>query len=210
MKLLVVAADRMEFAGMASRPDRMLVAGGVGIKCSAAAAEKGIADFHPDAIVSTGFCGALALELKVADIVVATEVDSGESRYPCRPVESSKALQKGVVRTYSRVAQTVDERRKLRSAGAIAVEMEAATVAECARAHGLPFYCVKVVTDLAGETMANDFNRALREDGHFDTIKLLQGMLSHPFVRLPELVRLRGRCVQAAKALGDFFADCRF
>ena len=92
----------------------------------------------------------------------------------------------------------------------IAVEMEAAGVAQRARALGLPFYCVRAVTDLAGENMANDFNAALRSDGHFDTIRIFKGTLRHPTVRLPELIRLRNRCVRAARALGEFFADCRF
>jgi adenosylhomocysteine nucleosidase len=115
-----------------------------------------------------------------------------------------------MVLTNSRVVRGTDERRGLRTGGALAVDMEASAVAECARKHGLPFYCIKAVTDLAGESMANDFNEALREDGHFDTIIILKGTLRHPFARIPELLRLRRRCVQAAKAMGDFFADCLF
>jgi hypothetical protein len=64
--------------------------------------------------------------------------------------------------------------------------------------------------DLAGEDMANNFNEALREDGHFATISILNGTLLKPWVRLPELVRLRNRCVRASRVLGDFIADCRF
>jgi NADPH:quinone reductase-like Zn-dependent oxidoreductase len=90
------------------------------------------------------------------------------------------------------------------------VEMEAGGVAERAVARGVPFYCVRVVTDMAGEDMANNFNGALRPDGHFATINILQGALRHPLVRLPELLRLRNRCVRAARVLGDFIADCRF
>jgi len=66
------------------------------------------------------------------------------------------------------------------------------------------------VSDLAGEDMANDFNAALREDGHFDTIGLLIGAMRKPLVRLPELLRLRSRCTLASRALGDFIADSRF
>jgi hypothetical protein len=69
---------------------------------------------------------------------------------------------------------------------------------------------VKVVTDLAGEDMANDFNRALRPDGHFATMSILLGALRHPQVCLPELIRLRKRCIRGARVLGDFIADCRF
>jgi adenosylhomocysteine nucleosidase len=211
MKILVVAADRMELAHFPKgRSEIMLLAGGVGVKAAAAAARRGIEEFRPDAMVSAGFCGALTHELEIADIVVATEVVGGQARYPALPVESSRCFHPGAVRTHVRVAQTAEERSALRATGAIAVEMEACAVAECARERNLPFYCIKTVTDLAGETMANDFNKALREDGRFDTIVLLTGTLRHPFARIPELLRLRSRCVRAARSLGDFFADCRF
>jgi len=88
--------------------------------------------------------------------------------------------------------------------------MEAGGVAERARTRDLPFYCVRVVTDLADEDLANDFNRALRPDGHFVTMRILRGTLRNPLVRLPELFRLRNRCVRASLALGDFIADCQF
>ena len=220
MKFVLVAADRMEFRGFRKAAlqtvvrigahDFLLVANGVGVKCAAAAAEAGVETFRPDGLISTGFCGALVPELQVADVVVATEVAGGESRYAAAPIESARPNHQGLIRTHSRVAGTAEERRTLHATGAIAVEMEASGVAGCARKHSLPFYCVKVVTDLAGETMANDFNRALREDGHFDTIILLQGTLRHPFARIPELLRLQRRCVRAARSLGEFFADCRF
>ena len=89
-------------------------------------------------------------------------------------------------------------------------EMEAAGVAERAEALGLPFYCVRAVTDLASEDMANDLNGALREDGHFDTMHILRGTLRNPWLCLPELFRLRNRCIRAASVLGEFIADCRF
>jgi hypothetical protein len=88
--------------------------------------------------------------------------------------------------------------------------MEAAGVAARARQRGLPFYCVRGVTDLADETLQNDYNKALRPDGHFDTISILASALRNPVVRLPELVRLRRRCLLASHALGSFLADCKF
>ena len=231
MKLLLVASDRMEFRGILKHAregtpvrtnvdwarrvrmgshELLLVANGAGVKRAAAAAQQGIDAFRPDAIASIGYCGALDPALALADIVVATEVAGEDSHYPALPLENSRRHTRGVVRTYSHVAQTLQERCELRSSGAVAVDMEAAAVARCGKIHALPFYCVKVVTDLADEPMANDFNKALRDDGHFDTIILLTGMLRRPFARLPELVRLRSRAVRAAIALGDFFADCRF
>lgn len=231
MKLLVVASESMEFPGLLAHAEEkrradagadwarlgriggnefLMVANGAGVARAGAALDAALPSFRPDALVSIGFCGALDPALGIGDIVVATEVQGANGRYRATPVFTAKPYGRGVVWTHSRVAETVDERRGLRASGASVVEMEAAAVAERAQALGLPFYCVKSVTDLAGESLANPFNQALREDGHFDTIILLRGALRHPFARIPELIRLRGRCVRAARSLGDFIADCRF
>ncbi len=86
MRMLLVAADAMEFRGVARRTaslqpvpiavdwartgrlggnDVLLVANGAGWKRAAAAADAGIAHFAPGAVVSTGFCGALDQGLKI-------------------------------------------------------------------------------------------------------------------------------------------------
>jgi adenosylhomocysteine nucleosidase len=212
----------------------LLATNGVGWDRAAAAVDAA-AGFRPDAVISTGFCGALEEGLKIAEIVVGTCIrqnfdrDAGPPErtprkracvtYPARHLDCPAGQGKhprirtrfGPVCSINHVAQTAEEKARLRSTTrSCAVEMEAAGVAERAKALGLPFHCVKAVTDLAGETMANDFNSALRSDGHFDTMLILRRSLRHPTVRLPELLRLRNRCVRAARALGEFFADCRF
>lgn len=227
MKILFVAADKMEFRGLISRAtavspaglpvdfartarigdyDALLVANGAGWNRAAAAVDAA-AGFAPDAIVNTGFCGALEKGLGIADIVAATEITRGGRAYPCRVVEAPRT---GPIASIDHVAQTAIEKRKLRAAGAIAVEMEAGGVAERALAAGAPLYCVRAVTDLAEETLENDFNEALRSDGHFDTMNILRGALRHPAERIPELLRLRRRCNRAAQALGEFIVGCRF
>jgi hopanoid-associated phosphorylase len=230
-RILMVAADAMEFPGILrhasgvapmhldidwSRSARLgnyellLAANGMGAQRAAAAVDAGLQDFPAEAIVSTGFCGALEPDLETADVVVGTAVSTGSHTFPalCPAIERRHRL--GVVCSIDHVAQTAEEKRRLRAGGASAVEMEAGGVAERAQARGVPFYCVRVVTDLADEDMANNFNQALRPDGHFATINILRGALRNPLVRLPELVRLRSRCVRAAGTLGDFIADCRF
>jgi nucleoside phosphorylase len=236
MRLLFIASDPMEYTGILARSadprsvkvanaavdwartarignqDVLLVANGAGpVRASAAVLKMALTDFRPDAVVSTGFCGALDSELKVADVVVGQSVQNGTRRYPLRPVASGAPHRTGAICSIDHVAQTaVEKARLLRVSGAVAVEMEAAGVAGSAEALGLPVYCVRAVTDLACEDMANDFNGALRPDGHFDTIRIIRSALRHPWVRVPELMRLRQRCVRAARALGDFIADCRF
>src|SRR5436309_10875425 len=100
MRLLMVAADPMEFPGIlghASEVRRvkiaadwarsaklgayrlLLAANGAGARRAAAAVDAALERFDAEAVLSTGFCGAVASELQIADIVVATEVvvDSG-------------------------------------------------------------------------------------------------------------------------------------
>jgi adenosylhomocysteine nucleosidase len=231
MRILIVAADPMEFPGILrhatgvkpaglpvdwSRTARLgtrelvLAANGAGALRAASAVDAALDNFAAEAIVSTGFCGALVSELASGDVVVGSAVSAGGRTFPVLYPEGLALHHMGVVCSIDHVAETAEEKRRLRASGGSVVEMEAGGVAGRAAARGVPFYCIKVVTDLAGEDMANDFNGALRADGHFATIKILQGALRHPLVRVPELIRLRQRCVRGARALGDFIADCRF
>jgi adenosylhomocysteine nucleosidase len=192
--------------------DALLVANGVGAARAAAAVDAALKVFEADAVVSTGFCGALDPRMAVADIVIADCILTWNTRQRAATAGAPRGgtAHCGTICSTDRVARTAEEKRILAGEGAIAVEMEAAGVAECARERGLPFYCIRTVTDLAGETMVNDFNASLRSDGHFDTIIILGNLLRSPWARLPELVRLGRRCALASRALGDFIADCRF
>ena len=228
MKLLFIAAEPREFAGFpqASQPpiaglhwcrsarlgthQALLAANGAGAGRAAAATTLAATRFHPDAVISAGFCGALDPSLEIADIVIATVVQMESRRYTAQTVTCPRAHRTGPVITIDYIASRSMEKRRLRDSGSIAVEMEAAGVAGAAEVLGLPFYCIRTVTDLATEDMTNDFNAALRSDGHFDTMNILTGALRRPIVRVPELLRLRGRAVRAARSLGDFLIDCRF
>ena len=143
-------------------------------------------------------------------MIVATEVMGANGRFRVLAPSVSLPHHLGVVLTIDHVAQSAAEKRCLRQTGSIAVDMEAAAVAQRSVALGLPFFCIKAVTDLAGEDLANDLNAAMRPDGHFDTIRILGSIFCRPLVRLPELLRLKQRSARAACALGDFLADCRF
>jgi adenosylhomocysteine nucleosidase len=231
MKLLIIAADKIEFSGIlakarSTRPvplavrwartallsghEVLLAANGMGAAAAAAAVDRALEAFPADAVVSTGICGALRPELSPGDLVVADFVCAGERRFAAQPFSGSAPFRTGTVYSAGHVVRFAAEKAQLASAGASVVEMEAAGVAERTFAHDLPFYCVKAISDLADENLANDFDKALRKDGQFDTIVLLRGTLRQPLIRIGELLRLRQRCVRAAGSLGDFFADLRF
>lgn len=231
MRLLLVAADCMEFTGVLehaggveaarlpvdwARSARLgghmilMAANGAGSARAADAVDAAVPAFHPEAVISAGFCGALDPGLDIAAVVVGACIAAGDRRYPVLPITSAAPHHSGTICSIDHVAQTAGEKEQLHATGAVAVEMEAAGVAASAQGHGLPFYCVRTVTDLAGENMANDFNAALRPDGHFGTMHILGNCVRHPMDRLPELIRLRKRCARASRTLGEFIVDCRF
>jgi hypothetical protein len=203
-QVLVVAADQLELRHIRQREGWLLVANGPGPQLAAAAVDA--VPGKLDVIVSTGVCGGLDPSLSVADIVVATEVNGMVARQP----RTTRRYASGPVVSTDRVASTAEEKRRLRDSGAIAVEMEAAAVAERALARGAGFYCVRAVSDVAGETFLLDFNAARGSDGRFSVWKILGQAARSPGRGLPELLRLRRNATAATKALGDFFADCEF
>ncbi len=86
--------------------------------------------------------------------------------------------------------------------------MEAAGVAARTKAASLPFCCIKVVSDRADEAFKIDFNRMRTAEGRIARGKISLHAATHPKL-IGELLRLRRRTLDAAKALGDFLVSCR-
>jgi adenosylhomocysteine nucleosidase len=162
--------------------------------------------YELEAVISIGYCGALDPALRPNDIVVGAAVNG---TYACLPV-TSRAHASGAVFSSDRVVVSAEQKQRLQATGAIAVEMEAAALAARAQEWGVPFYCVRVVTDTAAESLPLDFNACRASDGRFSRSRIILAALRRPGVLFPELMKLDRRCRTASEALGDFVADCRF
>jgi adenosylhomocysteine nucleosidase len=104
-----------------------------------------------------------------------------------------------------RVAITAEQKRELRAATqAAVVEMESAAVARKAREWDMPFGCIRVVSDAAGEDLPLDFNRYRDADGRFSRARIAMAAVGRPFTVLPGLMRLDRNCRLAADRLGEF------
>jgi adenosylhomocysteine nucleosidase len=231
--IVMVAAEAREFHGLLNRvPARnlqwglqfacetelngdrtILVADGAGMQRAGAAADVARRHVRPDVVVSVGFCGAIDPDLALNDMFVASGVIDRENkkRYPAAQTPVSKSPSAaGDILSVDRVANTAAEKRELRATGARAVEMEAAAVASRAEIWNVPFYCIRSVSDTAGESFEIDFNLMRDGQGRFSRGRIALSALARPWSRIPALVRLDGNCRGASKSLGDFLANCRF
>ena len=205
--LLVVAAERFELKHIRPQAgqDWIFAANGPGPVLAAEAACR--VSRPVDAVLSTGLCGALTDELEVGDIVVGAAVNGSPVDVPC--AMAGRYLL-GEIASVDRVAQTVEEKRVLRQTGAIAVEMEAAGVLERAKRWGVPFYCVRVVSDTSREGFRLDLNAARDVAGRFQAGKIIAQAMRRPVSGVPELLRLRRNAAVAVRALGEFIGNCSF
>ena len=160
-KVAIIAALPREIRGLVGRtvPDPLLrahgihlyrmgtaiaVAAGMGSLRASVAVEAALATGSIATVLSAGLAGSCSAELRAGDVAEAlTVVDSrtGE-RF------SDIATRSGVVLATTGSIASVREKARLAEAyGAAMVDMEAATVARLAQAHGLGFRAVKGISD---------------------------------------------------------------
>ena len=152
-------------------------------------------------IINTGFCGALDPALRVSDIVASGEI----------AFTTPLPFVSGEIFSADRVAVTAAEKRELRNrTGAVAVDMETAAVKSKAAEWGVPFMCIRVVSDTAADDLPLDFNRFRNADGNFSRTRIALAAVARPFSAMPGLLEFDRNCRRASHALGDFLADCRF
>jgi adenosylhomocysteine nucleosidase len=188
----------------------LLVAHGPGGKLAIEAVDTVLLVERPDVVVSTGFCGALDASLEVGDIFVASRVQAVSGTYEAALPKTARVFHSGTLVSMDRVVVSVEEKRRLGANGGAAVEMEAAAVAGRASERDLPFYCVRAVLDRATEGFTLNFNELRGPGGRFSRLRILGAALARPWAAAPELWRLERNGRVAARALGEFLADCKF
>jgi adenosylhomocysteine nucleosidase len=83
--------------------------------------------------------------------------------------------------------------------------MEAAGVARLAQERGIPFYCIKGISDGYTDQLP-DFNRFISSEGRFQLVRFIVFALQHP-TYWPALIRMGENSKKAARAIAAYLLD---
>ncbi|HEY6970282.1 MAG TPA: hypothetical protein VJA94_13830 [Candidatus Angelobacter sp.] len=118
------------------------VVSGIGYKAAYLAARAAVAQYGPEVLVSAGLAGALVPGLKPGTVITPTGiVDAASAK------EYLNDGSDGVLVSASEIAGSESKRKLGEKFHAVAVDMEAAAVAEVAQEAGIGFCCVKAISD---------------------------------------------------------------
>jgi adenosylhomocysteine nucleosidase len=193
---------------------------GVGARAAEAAVDwllkrpkLGDVPYRPKVVLSAGFAGALRPDGRVGDVLLATDVvDADGECWPATwpeelpPGDWRPPLHRGRVLTAPRLVTTPEEKRALGERHqATAVDMESAVLARACRRQGVPFGCVRAVSD-AADTALSPRLAALAAGGRVSLPRVLAALARSPGLagELWRLARATGRAgEQLGMALGE-------
>ncbi len=156
-----------------------------------------------DMVISAGWAGALRADLEAGKAYRAagvTDLQTGE-RYVAADAKDTDPW----LVTSPRVATAAEKRRLASDYHAGLVDMEAAAIARLAAMRGIPFACVKGVSDGFGENLP-DFNRFISTKGQLRLSRLLFFVLPRPWC-WPSLIRMGENSKKASHNLAGLLLE---
>src|SRR5204863_235879 len=142
-------------------------------------------------VISFGVAGGLDPSLKSGDVVVATEVLAGDTRFLAglalnEEMIASAALKRrrvvrgGLAGVEQVIAATACKAALHSETGAAAVDMESHIAAAYAAKAGLPFAALRVISDPASRALPAIAKSAIKPNGDIDLGKVLRGVARNP------------------------------
>ena len=193
-----------------------LIETGIGPGAAYPAARAALDVLAVDAVVSTGYAGALG-PAGIGELVMGTEVRNWTKEKPRMRLRTDPALlvmaretagvartawSQGSLVTVNNIMWRATEKQALgRESGAIAVDMESAAIAQAAGERGVPFLLVRAVSDRAEEDLPMDFNLWFTPWGR---VHGAVQILLHPSI-LRSLLRMKRHVEQGSQNLARFF-----
>ncbi len=196
-------------------PDGKIMAVQTGIgRAGAGKAMDSICREPPEAILATGFCGALEEELSTGDLVCCSDFITPEGESSRRSVNgkvwkclveagNGRTLTSGKGLTLPVVASNPSSKLELgKSFGAAICQMEDHWIAREANAHNIPFASVRVVFDELTDDL-RDFEKILDDDGNIVFGKTLPYFIKNPH-KLFVMVRIYKKYRTGSSSLSEF------
>jgi adenosylhomocysteine nucleosidase len=155
-----------------------------------------------DLIFSVGWAGALRGEISrgsAHNMAGVIDARTGE-RFNCDAGAGDMWLV-----TSPKVADEAEKRRLASAYRAGLVDMEAAAIARLAAMRGIPFYCIKGVSDGFTDRLP-DFNRFIDPNGHFQTGRFALYALLMPWY-WPALIRMGENSKRASQSIAESLRD---
>jgi adenosylhomocysteine nucleosidase len=189
------------YENVSEKRSAALICGGIGAEAARRATEAIICEVSPTRVISVGFAGALDPSLKVGDVLEPrTVIDAADSARTA--IESGE----GVLVTSATVVSKDQKARLAKSYSAIAVDMEAAAVAQGAEARGVEFAAVKAISDAADFSMPARMDRFVAADGTFRSAKLASHVALRPWL-WRRTIKLARNSARASRALCEALAS---
>ena len=170
------------------------IAGGIGCRAAQAAAQAVVAQCKPQVVISAGLAGALIHSLKVGSVITPNVIVDAASGKEYRSESGG-----GVLVTTGAVATSISKPKLVEEFHALAVDMEAAAVAQAAEQAGISFRCVKAISDEAAFVMP-PLNKFVDAEGRFQNGKFAAWAMVRP-QWWPATMALMRNSSRAAEAL---------
>jgi adenosylhomocysteine nucleosidase len=178
------------------KDDVVLICGGIGAEAARRATEAVIQEAQPVLVISAGFAGALDSTLRVGDVfeprVIVNAADGART---------DTGSGQGTMVSYGAVADPEQKRRLAKAYAAVAVDMEAAAVAQGAQSRGVEFAALKAISD-AADFLMPPTERFVSGGGQFRSGRFALHVVVRPWL-WGRTVALARNSARASRALCD-------
>ncbi len=190
---------------------------GIGIKRATEAAEHLCAE-KPDLILSIGVSGGLSVGLEAGSLVAATSIHSDvagidswfenddDAQMRSDLIPACGNIQCGKLITASEPVLTPEEKLFMHErTGALAIDMESIAIAQVAKKTGIPFGCIRAVSDDSKRGIPPESLAGVDETGKTQLAPILKAIMKRPSL-IFELIPMGRDYSKALKALGKILA----
>ncbi len=176
--------------------------GGAGVDAATRVFAEVEKDGAADLVISVGWAGALTQALETGRAYGASGVIDARTGERFRVAIWSE--ERWLV-TSPIVANEAEKHRLAATYKADLVDMEASAIGRLAQMRGIPFYCIKGVSDGFGDKLP-DFNRFIRSDGQFDLTGMVLFSILRPWY-WPSLARMGENSRKASRSIREAVLD---